>query len=137
MSLIITAEKGRDLDNLTPLDARNSLLMDPQDYNKRASILSAGGRRGYDPIPLTEQNTSYNGARAFSDGHENLLDNAAGFGHTATHSRGVSADRNPSPDARAPRLPSIDMGNGYSAGNGQWQQQGGHQQQGGYQGHAY
>ena len=128
------AEKARDLDNLTPLDARNSLLMDPQDYNKRSSVLSVGGRRGYDPIPLTEQNTSYQGARPFNDGHDNLLDNAAGFGHTATHSRGVSADRNPSPDARAPRLPSIDMGNGYSSNNGQWQPQ---SAQGGYQGHAY
>lgn len=132
-------EKARDLDNLTPLDARNSLLMDPQEY-KRASIMSVGGRRGYDPIPLTEQNTAYHGgARPFNDGQEHLLDNAAGFGHTGTHSRGVSADRNPSPDARAPRLPSIDMGTqqtGYTSHGAPWQPQGGHQQ-GGYQGHAY
>lgn len=127
-------EKARDLDNLTPLDARNSLLMDPQDYNKRSSVLSVGGRRGYDPIPLTEQNTSYNGARPFTDGHDNLLTNAADFGRTGTHSRGVSADRNPSPDARAPRLPSIDMGTqptGYASHGQPWQPQGG------YQGHAY
>lgn len=127
-------EKARDLDNLTPLDARNSLLMDPQDYNKRSSVLSVGGRRGYDPIPLTEQNTSYNGARPFTDGHDNLLTNAADFGRTGTHSRGVSADRNPSPDARAPRLPSIDMGTqptGYASHGQPWQPQGGHQ------GHAY
>ncbi|KAF1979502.1 TRP-domain-containing protein [Bimuria novae-zelandiae CBS 107.79] len=125
-------EKGRDLDNLTPLDARNSLLMDPQEY-KRGSILSVGGRRGYDPIPLTEQNTSYHGARPFTDGQENLLDHAAGFGRTETHNRGASADRNPSPDARLPRLPSVDMGTqqtGYTHG-GPWQPQGG------YQGHAY
>ena len=98
------------MDNLTPLDARNSLLMDPQEYSKRGSVLSTGSRRGYDPIPLTEQNTSYQGARPFNDGNDNLLGNAAEFGHTGSHSRGVSADRDPSPDARAPRLPSVDMG---------------------------
>lgn len=129
-------EKARDLDNLTPLDARNSLLMDPQEY-KRASAMSTGGHR-YDPIPLTEQNTTYHGARPFQDDHENLVDNAAGFGRTGTHSRGISADRNPSPDARAPRLPSIDMGTqqtGYNSYGGAWAPQG--HQQGGYQGHAY
>ncbi|KAF9733329.1 transient receptor potential ion channel [Paraphaeosphaeria minitans] len=127
-------EKARDLDNLTPLDARNSLLMDPQEY-KRGSVISVGGHR-YDPIPLTEQNTQYHGARPFQDNdHDQLMDNAAGFGRTGTHSRGVSADaRNPSPDARAPRLPSVDMGTqqtGYTSYGGQWAPQGG------YQGHAY
>ncbi|KAL5392713.1 hypothetical protein DPSP01_000415 [Paraphaeosphaeria sporulosa] len=132
------AEKARDLDNLTPLDARNSLLMDPQEY-KRGSVISVGGHR-YDPIPLTEQNTQYHGARPFQDNdNEHLMDNAAGFGRTGTHSRGISADtRNPSPDARAPRLPSVDMGTqqtGYTSYGGQWAPHG--SQQGGYQGHAY
>lgn len=126
------AEKARDLDNLTPLDARNSLLMDPQEY-KRGSVMSVGAHRGYDPIPLTEQNTTYHGARPFHDGQEHLLDNAAGFGRTQSHARSVSGDRNPSPDARAPRLPSVDLGaqqSGYTS-HGPWQPQGG------YQGHAY
>lgn len=110
--------------------------MDPQEY-KRGSV-GPGGHR-YDPIPLTEQNTQYGGARPFQENDdEYLVGNAAGFGRTQTHSRGASVDtRNPSPDARAPRLPSIDMGTqqpGYTS-HGQWQPQGGHN--GGYQGNAY
>ena len=40
--LTAPAEKARDLDTLTPLDARNSLLMDPQEY-KRTSLPSPFG----------------------------------------------------------------------------------------------
>ncbi len=31
-----TEKLNRDLDNLTPLDARNSLLMDPSEYKGRS-----------------------------------------------------------------------------------------------------
>lgn len=128
-----STEKARDLDNLTPLDARNSLLMDPQEY-KRGSVMSAGSHR-YDPIPLTEQNTSYNSGRPFHD-NEHLLSDAGGFGRSESHGRSISQDRNPSPDARAPRLPSVDIGtapqqSGYT-NQGPWQPQHGYQG-----GHAY
>ncbi|KAF2240787.1 TRP-domain-containing protein [Trematosphaeria pertusa] len=125
------AEKARDLDNLTPLDARNSLLMDPQEY-KRSSIPAPFGQRGYEPVPLTEQPTAYQGARPFREGQEHLLSDAASFGHS--HARSVSRDRSPSPpSSRAPRLPEVNFGGqqtGYTS-SGPWQPQGGHR------GHAY
>jgi hypothetical protein len=112
------AEKARDLDNLTPLDARNSLLMDPTEY-KRASTIPAPfvSRSGYDRVPVSEQQTGYTGYRG-DVGAAPLLSDPAPF-----DGRGHSpADLN-----RAPRLPSIDLGAppqqpGYG---------------GGYRGHAY
>ncbi|KAF2687917.1 TRP-domain-containing protein [Lentithecium fluviatile CBS 122367] len=127
------AEKARDLDNLTPLDARNSLLMDPQEY-KRSSMPSAFGPRGYEPVPLAEQNTTYNGARPYAD-NEHLLTDAASFGGSHSHGRSPSGERSVSPpNTRAPRLPSVDLGSqqtGYTTQQGPWQPQGG------YRGHAY
>ncbi|EOA85054.1 uncharacterized protein SETTUDRAFT_90340 [Exserohilum turcica Et28A] len=96
------AEKARDLDNLTPLDARNSLLMDPQEY-KRTSLPAAFGPRteGYDRVPLAEQHTAYNGhgGRAFADDQGHLLADASTFGRTASHDRNRSRDSSPGPDA--------------------------------------
>lgn len=104
------AEKMRDLDNLTPLDARNSLLMDPTEY-KRASAIPAPfvSRSGYDRVPLAEQQTGYTDSR--NDGVAPLLSDPAPF------------DGRNYNDGRAPRLPSIDLG--------------APQPQGGYRGHAY
>ena len=83
--LITFAEKARDLDNLTPLDARNSLLMDPQEY-KSTSLPSPFGPRaaGYDRVPLAEQNTAYNGpgGRNFGDDQGHLLADASTFGRS-------------------------------------------------------
>ncbi|RYN37587.1 hypothetical protein AA0119_g649 [Alternaria tenuissima] len=98
------AEKARDLDNLTPLDARNSLLMDPQEY-KRTSLPSPFGPRtaGYDRVPLADQNTAYNGpgGRSFGDDQGHLLADASTFGRTATHERSISRDSSPGPDPGA------------------------------------
>ncbi|KAF2012187.1 TRP-domain-containing protein [Aaosphaeria arxii CBS 175.79] len=105
------AEKMRDIDNLTPLDARNSLLMDPIEY-KRNSVPAPFGNRaaGYDPVPLQEQNTAYGGARPYNGG-EHLLGDAAGMGAGGLgHTRSISGDRSQSPpDSRAPRLPDVDF----------------------------
>lgn len=94
------AEKARDLDNLTPLDARNSLLMDPQEY-KRSSLPSPFGPRsgGYDRVPLAEQNTAYNGpgGRQFGDDQGHLLADASTFGRIPTHERSLSRERSDSP----------------------------------------
>ncbi|KAJ4375347.1 hypothetical protein N0V83_002433 [Neocucurbitaria cava] len=126
------AEKARDLDNLTPLDARNSLLMDPQEY-KRTSLPSPFGPRagGYDRVPLAEQNTSYGGpgGRQFADDQGHLLADASTFARVPTHERSISRDSSPSRD--------IEYGGqqmGYTSNNAPWQPQ---QPRGNLGGHAY
>lgn len=126
-------EKARDLDNLTPLDARNSLLMDPQEY-KRSSLPSPFGPRaaGYDAVPLAEQNTAYTGRR-FEEDRGHLLADASTFGRTPSHNTSFSDDRGvPTPQ---PRLPDLEFGQqtGYiQPNNAPWQPQRGNQG-----GHAY
>ena len=107
--------------------------MDPQEY-KRSSMPSAFGPRGYEPVPLVEQNTAYNnGTRPYQD-DAHLLTDAASFG--GRHGRSISGDRSASPpNSRAPRLPSVDLGNqqtGYTQ-QGPWQPQA----PGPYRGQAY
>ena len=129
----IHTEKARDLDNLTPLDARNSLLMDPQDY-KRSSLPSPFGPRaaGYDSVPLAEQNTAYNNGRRFEEDRGHLLADASTFGRTPSHNPSYSEDRDRSTSPQ-PRLPDLDFGHqtGYTQpNNAPWQPQRGNQ--GGY-----
>lgn len=126
-------EKARDLDNLTPLDARNSLLMDPQEY-KRSSLPSPFGPRaaGYDAVPLAEQNTAYNNGRRFEEDRGHLLADASTFGRTPSHNPSFSDDRDRSTSPQ-PRLPDLDFGHqtGYTQPqNAPWQPQRGNQ--GGY-----
>lgn len=127
------AEKlNRDLDNLTPLDARNSLLMDPTEYkhsSMRGPMVSASPLKGgYDPVPLSEQQTGLlNRPRFLGDGQEGLLSDAASIAgrhdRSINHDRSESHDRSMSPPAnRAPRLPDVDF---RAPGAG------------GYRGHAY
>ncbi|KAF2478031.1 TRP-domain-containing protein [Lindgomyces ingoldianus] len=129
------AEKMRDLDNLTPLDARNSLLMDPVEYKSTSVPAPFGTRGGYDPVPLSEQQVGPRGTRRFQEGQEHLLSEAASIDGQRSHShtRSISGDRSQSPPvSRAPRLPEIDLGvqqGGY--------QQGGYAPQGAYRGNAY
>ncbi|KAF1941737.1 TRP-domain-containing protein [Clathrospora elynae] len=127
------AEKARDLDNLTPLDARNSLLMDPQEY-KRTSLPSPFGPRtaGYDRVPLADQHTAYNGAgeRQFSDDQGHLLADASTFGRAPTHERSLSRDSSPA------RVSDAEVGYQQPPGyvsSAPWQPR----QQGGNGGHAY
>ncbi|KAF9694901.1 hypothetical protein EKO04_006726 [Ascochyta lentis] len=127
------AEKARDLDNLTPLDARNSLLMDPQEY-KRSSLPSPFGPRaaGYDVVPLAEQNTAYNNGRRFEEDRGHLLADASTFGRTPSHNPSFSVDRDRS-NSPQPRLPDLEFGHqtGYTqSNNAPWQPQRGNQ--GGY-----
>ncbi|EOD48514.1 putative duf907 domain protein [Neofusicoccum parvum UCRNP2] len=94
---------NRDLDDLTPLDARNSLLMDPTEYkSQRHSIIA--GAKGYDPVPMQEGVSKNYHRRDVS--RENLLGSAAGMGHT--NERSISP-----PSNRAPRLPDVETGHGY------------------------
>ncbi|KAF2088639.1 TRP-domain-containing protein [Saccharata proteae CBS 121410] len=109
------AEKlNRDLDNLTPLDARNSLLMDPTDYKgARHSVISTSHfGKGYDPVPMQE-GVALSNYRDLSHGRklskENLLDDAASMGHSIR-------ERSVSP---APRLPDVEHGDfGHEYGHG-------------------
>ncbi|KAH7354572.1 hypothetical protein BKA66DRAFT_430354 [Pyrenochaeta sp. MPI-SDFR-AT-0127] len=130
------AEKARDVDNLTPLDARNSLLMDPQEY-KRNSMPSPFGPRsgGYDRVPLAEQNTAYNGpgGRQFPDDQGHLLADASTFGRTTTqtsHGQSLSRDIDISP-ARSPDVEHGQQQTSYIS-NAPWQPQQPRGNQGGY-----
>ncbi|KAL9603964.1 MAG: hypothetical protein Q9179_002026 [Wetmoreana sp. 5 TL-2023] len=114
------AEKlNRDLDNLTPLDARNSLLMDPAEY-KDAKTPQV---RGY-PMGTYSSRTSYDAVRPYRDetppprpwgrreSSEHLVSSAASFGHhrersTSRESFGAS----PPPVTREPTVP--DFGRAY------------------------
>ncbi|SMQ51858.1 unnamed protein product [Zymoseptoria tritici ST99CH_3D7] len=109
------AEKARlekDLDNLTPLNARNSLLMgnmsqrghEPSIY--KAPIVSPapfGDKRGrYDAVP-TRTNTAYRGRGADDD--DEILMNRAQPMPWRDHSRNGS--RASSVQSREPRLPAL------------------------------
>ncbi|KAL8659495.1 MAG: hypothetical protein Q9226_000388 [Calogaya cf. arnoldii] len=112
------AEKlNRDLDNLTPLDARNSLLMDPADY-RDAKNPQVGGYA----LSTYSTRTSYEGSRPYRDetppprrwgrreSSENLVGAAASIGRS--HERRVSREsddgsRSPFPQTRQPTLPDF------------------------------
>ncbi|KAF2173384.1 hypothetical protein M409DRAFT_61822 [Zasmidium cellare ATCC 36951] len=111
------AKMNRDLDNLTPLDARNSLLMDPMvqkdgaDTSYKAPLVSASpfaDQRGrYDPV-----HTRSDSPGRYHD-EEHLVSHAAPF-HTRDHSRDPSAhSRSPSVESRQPQLPDLNFGRAY------------------------
>jgi hypothetical protein len=131
-------EKARDIDNLTPLDARNSLLMDPQEHNnKRSSFPVPFGPRagGYDQVPLSEQNTAY--SRADPHGYHGdqgvLLADASTFGRSASHARSMSSTRDDSPARLQDPETAGYHPTGYTS-NAPWQPQ---QPRGNGGGHAY
>lgn len=120
------AEKfNRDLDNLTPLDARNSLLMEPMAQHNTAYKGGEGApgpfsdpKGNYDPVPhrpaspaFTER-TDYTRPSRYgrNDSHDYLVSSAAGMGH---RDRSLST----SPPDRQPRLPDLDFG--HNTGYGQ------------------
>ncbi|KAL8655818.1 MAG: hypothetical protein Q9210_000659 [Variospora velana] len=111
------AEKvNRDLDNLTPLDARNSLLMDPADYKDAKSPQA----RGY-PMSTYSSRTSYDAVRPYRDetppprpwgrpeSSENLVSSAASLGHRVERSSSRESDRtSPPPLSRGTTVPDLD-----------------------------
>ena len=114
------AEKlNRDLDNLTPLDARNSLLMEPMAQHNTAykapipSTGTYGDKKGrYDPVPPREQSpavteSSFRRPSRFEreDDQHGLVSGAASMGG---RDRSVST----SPPYRQPRLPDLNFGYG-------------------------
>jgi hypothetical protein len=120
------AEKART-DNLTPLDARNSLLMDPQEHtNKRSSFPVPFGPRagGYDQLPLSEQNTAYNRFDTQRSGSDQgvLLADASTFGRVPSHDHSFGGYRDDSPvPIRDPQTDGYHP-TGYNS-NGPWQPQ--------------
>ena len=115
---------ARDLDNLTPLDARNSLLMEPMAqhdtaYNK-APLVSAmpfGDKKGYyDPVPGRPHSPPDHSGRSLSrptgryrdHSADGLVSGAASMGRIG---RDDEASRSPSPSReRQPKLPELDFG---------------------------
>lgn len=80
----------RDLEDLTPLDARNSLLMDRIEY--KSSTAKGAQAYGYPPSSYSDE-THGDGTRLYRDqtppprqwgrgeSHENLVESAANMGH--------------------------------------------------------
>lgn len=108
---------NRDLDNLTPLDARNSLLMDHSE--RKATHLKAPLVSDY-PTSTVSSLTSYDRLPAYRDhtppprrfgpreSTETLVNSAASIGerhhrNTSRESDGVS----PPPIARQPTVPNM------------------------------
>ena len=108
-----TEKINRDLDDLTPLDARNSLLIDPMEYKDvknfqgKSYPLSTYSRRSSSPFtPYRDETPPPRRARGIRDSSENLVSSAAKMGHRRSISResdGVS----PPPIDRQPTVPNM------------------------------
>ena len=101
---------NREFDNLTPLDARNSLLIGPLDSKGSSAGYAMGpynGRSAYTPVPNP---TSRFGARDSTDA---LVDSAANMGRSPSHARNYSLEQehyDAIPLAtRQPTLPSVGL----------------------------
>lgn len=115
-------KQNRDIDNLTPLDARNSLLMEPMVQRgsdasmHKAPVVSAAplsDRKGrYDAVPLRPHSPAVESEHSFGrpsrfereDDRDYLVSSAASMGHRTDRSISRSPDRQPT-------LP--DVGTGY------------------------
>jgi hypothetical protein len=104
---IFTEKLNRDLDTLTPLDARNSLLLAPDEYKgaARAPMVadhpSSPPRNNYLDHPYQDE-PSYQPSHRQMESRDNLLgDNMSG--------RTTIRNPSPNPSMRAPLLPEIDM----------------------------
>lgn len=105
------AEKMRDLDNLTPLDGRTSIPMEPSGYK------SQGQKRMSQPAPSAYE--PYRERGLSNDyGKDNLLIQAAPLGRINTQDTGYGSQRSMSPPqlGRQPTLPTVEHeGRRYSA----------------------
>ena len=106
---------NRDLDDLTPLDARNSLLIDPMEYKDVKTLqgksypMSTYSRRSSSPIqPYRDETPPPRRARAPNDSSENLVGSAAKMGRS--HDRSTSRESghfHPSLSEREPTVPDM------------------------------
>ena len=111
-----TERINRDLDDLTPLDARNSLLIDPTDYKdvknpqaKSYPLSIYSGRRSYDSVQPYRDETPPPRRPRGAESSEDLVSSAAdmGYGYDRSVSRGNSGASSPSA-RREPTIPHLD-----------------------------
>lgn len=112
------AEKlNRDLDNLTPLDARNSLLMDPVDYKdvkdaKGFPLTAYAGRSSVDVLRPYRDELSPPASRGRpgykrEESTDHLVSSAASMGHYRSVSRDSFQSNTPPAAARQPTVPDV------------------------------
>lgn len=104
---------NRDLDDLTPLDARNSLLIDPTEYKdvknpqaKSYPLSTYSSRRSYDTVQPYRDETPPPRRRA-DESSENLVKSAAEMGHDRSASGESDVINSPS-TRRQPTIPNMD-----------------------------
>ena len=111
-----TERINRDLDDLTPLDARNSLLIDPTDYKdvkkpqaKSYPLSTYSSRRSYDTVPpYRDETPPPRRPRGADESSENLVGSAAdmGYGHEQNPSRESHGANSPSA-WQQPTIPNL------------------------------
>jgi Transient receptor potential (TRP) ion channel/ML-like domain len=106
------AEKFHDLDNLTPLDGRTSIMMQPTGYKAQSQkrMSQPFGPSAYEPYRER--------GLAHQDSSDTLTRSAApmGYEHGRTKSYGSHGSPSPPPFGRQPTLPTVDFnGRRYSA----------------------
>ena len=108
---------NRDLDDLTPLDARNSLLIDPTEYKdvknpqgKSYPLSTYSSRRSYDTVqPYRDETPPPRRPRGADESSENLVNSAAEMGYGHDRSASGESDVVNSPSARRqPTIPNMD-----------------------------
>ena len=101
---------NREFDNLTPLDARNSLLIDPSDSKLPGYPMGPyGGSRSY--APVAEAVGTGPGRWGPRDSSDNLVRSAAGMGHTRDPSED-GYDYAASLNGRQPTIPNLQSDQG-------------------------
>lgn len=111
----LTEKAQREFDNLTPLDARNSLLMDPIDYKDRKgqqtkgnSLTSYGGQTNYDVVRPYRDQTPPPNRWSSHESSENLVGSAASIDHHPQRSTSWEAEDMGLPAAvRQPTIPRV------------------------------
>ena len=112
---ICTEKLNRDFDDLTPLDARNSLLIDPINYKDVKTVqsksypMSTYNRRSSSPMPpYRDETPPPQRSRGIRDSTENLVGSAARMGRNHDRSRSRESDGlSPPPMDRRPTVPNI------------------------------
>ena len=106
---------NRDFDDLTPLDARNSLLIDPTEYKdvknpqaKSYPLSTYSSRRSYDMVqPYRDETPPPRRPRGADESSENLVRSAADMGHDRSASQESDVVNSPS-TRRQPTIPNMD-----------------------------
>jgi hypothetical protein len=104
----MTEKLNRDLDNLTPLDARNSLLLNPGEMYQGAARAPMVAGHPSSPPRKGFLDEPYHDDTAYQPHHRPV----GSRDHLDSHSLSGNTLRSPSPNPsmRAPLLPEIDMG---------------------------